>query len=85
MTKTIYVSDMPADVTLNPQEHNYNKMLARVPAEMLRADVYAAHIAHNDWCEIFRHGNCNCTPEITIERLVTHKIVLILKWRSSAS
>jgi len=79
MTKTIYVSNMPADVALNPQEHNYNKMLARVPGDVFSSDVYATHIAHDNWCEIFRHGNCNCTPEITIEHLATHKIVLILK------
>jgi hypothetical protein len=80
MTKTIYVSDIPADVALNPLR-NYNKLLVvHVPAaELLTANVYAAHVAHDDWCKIYRHGNCNCKPEIAIEHLATHKIVIILK------
>ena len=32
--------------------------------------VSVAHIAHDSWCGIFDNKECNCDPEITIERIL---------------
>jgi len=81
--KILYISDMPADVALNSHEHNYNILLnAYVPKELLMPGAYIVHISHDGWCEIYKHGNCNCKPEITIENIGTHEIVFTLRWRT---
>ena len=81
--KVLYITDMPADVALNQQDHNYNKLIAAyVPKELLKPGVYSTSIAHDDWCEIYKHSNCNCKPDITIENLATHKVVFQLRWRT---
>jgi len=30
---------------------------------------YIAHIWHDDNCQIFRGGRCNCDPDITLEKI----------------
>lgn len=81
--KVLYISDMPADVAINAQDHNYNKLLAAYcPKELLTAGVYLNHIAHDDNCEIYQHGNCNCECDITIEHAITHEIVFSLRWNA---
>ncbi len=81
--KILYISGMPADVALNPQDHNYNKRFAAyVPKELLTPGVYIHGIAHDGWCGIYQQGNCLCKPEITIEQAITHKVVFALRWRA---
>ncbi len=80
--KTLYISDMPADVALNPRDHNYNKLIAAyVPKELLQPGVYIFQIAHDEWCKIYQHGNCNCRPRITIKSYATRQVVFALRWR----
>jgi hypothetical protein len=78
----LYLSDMPADGTLNPQEHNYNKLIAAyVPEELLTMGLYSTNILHDDWCQVYKHGNCNCRPDITMTNVVTGKVVFVLRWQ----
>ena len=83
MSKNVlYISDMPADVAMNPQDHNYNKLIeAYVPKELIKAGLYINHVEHDDRCAIYKAGNCNCHPNITIERFDTHQIVFELRWK----
>ena len=85
MDKALYISDMPADVSINPQEHNYIKLLMEhCPELLLRRGVNKIHIAHDDNCKIYRHGNCNCKCDITIEDGITDKVIFSLRWKSEA-
>lgn len=80
--QTLYLSDMPADIALNAQDHNYLRLLeTQVLAGFLVPGIFAAHVAHENPCAIFAHGNCNCRPDIDIERLADQKIVFSLRWR----
>ena len=82
----LYISDMPADVALNPQDHNYLKLIAAyVPKELIKQGVFSMHIAHDDSCEIYKQGNCNCHPDITVERLADHNVVFALRWNSAGA
>ena len=80
--KILYVSDMPADVVLNAAEHNYLKLIsAHVPKNLIAQGVYITHVAHDDWCAIYKLGTCNCKPDISIENIQTGQIVFALRWR----
>ena len=58
-----------------PGEHNYLRLLAEATAEavesglMERGRVTLTNIWHDDWCEIYRGGVCNCDPEIEFQPL----------------
>src|SRR6185369_4019295 len=81
--KTLYVSDVFAHPTLNTQEHNYLKLLKiYCPEDLLSPDVYAYHVQHDVWCAIYRQGNCNCEPNINIEKVATNETVFRLWWNS---
>jgi hypothetical protein len=81
-TVILYISVMPADVSLNALKHNYMKLInAYVPEEILKSRVSILHIAHDDWCPIYHNGSCSCKPELTIEDGLSHQAVFMLRWR----
>lgn len=46
--------------------HNYLKKIERMGLDKLPGDLYGLKVEHDDHCEIFRFGECNCDPEITV-------------------
>jgi hypothetical protein len=78
----LYLTDMPADVALNAGEHNYIKLLKKYfPGFINLTGVYFTDIAHDDECAIYKMGNCNCYPNITIRNAVTREKVFCLRWK----
>ncbi|MBC8450134.1 MAG: hypothetical protein H8D78_20575 [Chloroflexi bacterium] len=56
-----------------PHRHNYFPELQALIAEQGELDevgVSRVHIYHDDWCDIFIGGYCNCAPDIQVEKLV---------------
>ncbi|MCI0464975.1 MAG: hypothetical protein L0Z62_49265 [Gemmataceae bacterium] len=54
----------------DPRKHNYYRKLIELfeqskhSAELLQeVDIY-----HDDWCDIYRGGYCNCDPEVELRR-----------------
>ena len=49
--------------------HNYLKKLERMQREgkfpIEKGKQYSAKIAHDDWCQTYNGGDCNCDPEIS--------------------
>ena len=48
--------------------HNYERIIKKMIAEgKIPASVGVSHIyvMHDDWCEIYNGGYCNCNPEVT--------------------
>ncbi len=81
--KTLYITDMPPDVGTNPMEHNYIRLIEHyVPKDLMKSGVYMIHTAHDDWCAIYKKGNCDCRPEITIEKAQTHEVVFTIRWKT---
>ena len=61
----------PGDNATPPAEHNYiKKLLAMKQAGLLSSEAGAAsvRISHDDWCDIFTGGACNCEPLIRVEQ-----------------
>ncbi len=82
--KMLYLTDMPADVALNAHEHNYLKLIAAcVPLEYRKYGVYISQVEHDDDCAVFRHGNCNCKPDITFIKAATGEVVYAIRWTES--
>jgi hypothetical protein len=46
----------------------------------LNPGVYSNHIYHDDGCEIYKNGNCNCKPDIEIEDKMNGRIIFSLRW-----
>ncbi|MFA5166575.1 MAG: hypothetical protein WC449_04780 [Candidatus Paceibacterota bacterium] len=52
-------------------EHNYkNKMLNMIKTGKIKCDVGLSmyDIFHDDWCDVYTGGFCNCNPDIVISR-----------------
>ena len=57
-------------------EHNYIKKINRLYAEgKLNTNVglHMLNISHDDWCDIFDGGLCNCDPDIELAEPVWNK------------
>ena len=59
----------PGDNTTPPSEHNYLRKLLRMREQGLfpASGVASVRISHDDWCDIFTGGACNCEPLIKAE------------------
>jgi hypothetical protein len=57
----------------NCEQHNHVKKMRKMVAEgKLKpppGEVSIANIFHDDWCNIFKGGYCNCDPAIKLEIL----------------
>ena len=53
-----------------PSEHNYmRKLLAMQQAGLFpESGAASVRITHDDWCDIFTGGACNCEPLIRVEQ-----------------
>jgi len=55
----------------DPNKHNYMKRIAtlqragKIPSA---PGVYQIDVRHDDWCNIYRGGYCNCDPEIVLRK-----------------
>ncbi|RYX81057.1 hypothetical protein EON83_25870 [bacterium] len=50
----------------SPNQHNYLKHLFDLHAsELKEGTVTTVAVAHDDWCQIFKGGKCNCNPTLT--------------------
>ena len=56
----LYIGDAPGG--------NYRKKMIGLdlPPEVYHQDVY-----HDDWCAIYKGGQCNCNPDIRIRKAKT--------------
>ena len=52
-----------------PGEHNYIKKLLAMREQGLfpASGAISVRISHDDWCDIFTGGACNCEPLIRVE------------------
>ncbi|RYX81045.1 hypothetical protein EON83_25810 [bacterium] len=50
----------------SPNQHNYLKHLFELQAigNMKEGTVTTVTVAHDDWCQIFKGGKCNCNPTL---------------------
>ena len=53
-----------------PGEHNYIRKLLRMREQGLfpASGAASVRITHDDWCDIFTGGACNCEPLIRVEQ-----------------
>ena len=60
----------PGDNLTPPGEHNYIKKLLRMREQGLfpASGAASVRITHDDWCDIFTGGACNCKPLIRVEQ-----------------
>ena len=51
-------------------KHNYMKKLLKLQAEgkLPKVGVNEVDVAHDDWCQVYRGGYCNCDPDIWLRR-----------------
>ena len=62
-----------------PGEHNYQRLLAEATAEAMdkgvieRGRVTITNVWHDEWCDIYRGGICNCDPKIEFQPLARPK------------
>jgi hypothetical protein len=49
------------------------KLMAQGKIPMKAGTVSQVHVAHDDWCRIFKGQRCNCDPDIRVSwTLATH-------------
>lgn len=48
----------------NPRRHNYFKLMMQLAAQIKAGEKGVIHVTfeHDDWCGIFKGGDCNCNP-----------------------
>jgi len=58
----------PGDNLTPPGEHNYIKKLLAMREQGLfpASGAASVRISHDDWCDIFTGGACNCEPLIEV-------------------
>jgi hypothetical protein len=65
----------PVLVVTNGTGHNYLKKLNQLIGQGIlqtRPGVLSdVKIEHDEWCNIFRGGECNCDPTLTVRHNVT--------------
>jgi hypothetical protein len=82
MKRKLYFTDAPPDVGLNPEEHNYIKLMEKYASDILETPgIHDAHVEHDNNCAIYKMGNCNCKPNITIKNYYGDT-EFILRWKS---
>lgn len=48
--------------------HNYIKKLTDLDlANRFKGKVCKVEALHDDWCRIYKKGECNCDPEIVVQ------------------
>jgi hypothetical protein len=54
----------------DPTKHNYMKKLLKLQAEgkLPKVGLHDVDVAHDDWCQVYQGGYCNCDPDITIRK-----------------
>ena len=58
----IYLTDVP---DLNqPKKHNYFKEIQRLAKQFKPREIAHVDIFHDDWCNIYSGGYCNCNPHV---------------------
>lgn len=55
-------------MAMDPTKHNcYEKLMAlREQGLIPPGSISEVDICHNDWCEIYEGGYCNCDPDIKL-------------------
>lgn len=67
--------------------HNYLKKIARLTQEgkiPTSRGLNDLTIAHDNWCHIYRGGDCNCDPDVELRRGVSVDEVLERSAKSTA-
>ena len=63
--------------------HNYIKKLQRLQLEgkvpIAQGKSYDTKIAHDDWCLVYKGGECNCDPEISFVEITERNAEPVLK------
>lgn len=63
--------------------HNYLKKLQRLQLEgkvpIEPGKSYDTKVAHDDWCNVYRGGECNCDPEISFIEITEQNAEKVLK------
>ncbi len=63
--------------------HNYLKKLqqmqreGKVPIE--KGKQYSARVAHDNWCQTYNGGECNCDPDITFVEVTEQNVNSVAK------
>ena len=52
-----------------PEVPNYLRKLLSYPPQGEAAEGYLARVKHDDWCDHWSGGTCNCNPDIVIEHM----------------
>lgn len=50
--------------------HNYLARLCAVAVQAERGAVTFVDVRHDDWCDIYDGGFCNCDPEIVPKKVL---------------
>ena len=48
-------------------QHNFQVLMAFMLADGELSGITHIHFAHDDWCDIFVGGFCNCYPDFEID------------------
>lgn len=62
------------------RSHNYQTKLmqmvkaGQIPAEAPAGSANLVNVAHDEWCDIYRGGFCNCNPAIEIRHIAKEVI-----------
>lgn len=64
--KALFVTNNP-----NPTQSNYVKKLDKMKMDgkfdhIQPGTIFHNVVYHDDWCSIYKGGNCNCDPDIVI-------------------
>ena len=53
-----------------PAKHNYMKKLLKLQAEgkLPKVGIHDVSVAHDDWCQVYKGGYCNCDPDIKLRK-----------------
>ncbi|HTP01515.1 MAG TPA: hypothetical protein VMJ64_09085 [Anaerolineales bacterium] len=79
--RILWVSDVPCFSESNVADHNFMKLMSLVPDSLSApGTVTVMNIAHDDYCNIHKHGLCNCRPNITIWDPFTDRTLFVLRW-----
>jgi len=54
----------------DPTQHNYMKKLLKFQSEgkLPKVGLHEVNVAHDDWCQVYKGGYCNCDPDIQLRR-----------------
>ena len=63
--------------------HNYLKKLQRLQLEgkvpIEQGKSYDTKVAHDDWCNVYKGGECNCDPDISFIEITESNVQQVVK------